>query len=126
MAKKDNLSSTIVYGKRQKGGGSEVPSALNASLKVVSGKDAGKSFRLTAANTVIGRGDQADVRIDDEGSSRQHAAVVYRNLEFRVKDLDSANGTFLNGSEVKEYALRSGDKIAVGGTILQFRVEEGD
>ncbi|MFN7951829.1 MAG: FHA domain-containing protein [bacterium] len=67
---------------------------------------------------MIGRGEQADVRVDDDAMSRRHTEISYRNLEFRVRDLESSNGTFLNGSEVKEYALRNGDKIMAGETLF--------
>lgn len=100
----------------------DVPETIEAVLKVISGKDAGKSFQITKDKTVVGRVKRADISIDDESMSRNHASILFRNMEFRIKDLDSSNGTLLNGSEVKEYALRNGDKIMMGETMFQFIV----
>ena len=104
----------------------KIPDNIRASLKVLSGANEGQSFPISRSCMTVGRGDQADIVIDDESLSRRHLEVSYRNLEFRLKDLDSSNGTFLNGSEVKEYALRNGDKIMAGETVLLFGVERAD
>lgn len=101
-------------------GDASVPETINAVLKVMTGKDSGREFEITKATMVIGRGEDADIVITDSSASRRHAVVIFRNLEFRIRDLDSSNGTFLNGSEVKEYALRNGDKIIVGDTMFKF------
>lgn len=115
---------TFVYDKPSIGADDlKVPPNIRATLKVISGAEQGRTFPLSMSTTVIGRGDQADVRIDDDAMSRRHTEVSYRNLEFRVRDLDSSNGTFLNGSEVKEYALRNGDKIMAGETLFLFSVD---
>ncbi len=101
----------------------EIPGNINASVKVLSGANEGRSYPLSKSSMSLGRGEQADICVDDEAMSRRHLEISYRNLEFRLRDLDSSNGTFLNGSEVKEYALRNGDKIMAGETVLLFSVE---
>ena len=58
----------------------------------------------------------------DQRMSRSHASITYTGSEFRIRDEKSANGTFLNGSKVVEYAIRDGDKLLVGDTLLRFRV----
>jgi pSer/pThr/pTyr-binding forkhead associated (FHA) protein len=107
---------------RRKEMATELPDSLKATLTVTIGPDKGTVFTLKQPKTVIGRGDEADFTLAEEGISRAHAAVVFRNFEFRIEDLGSANGTLLNGSDVKDYVLRSGDKITLGGTVLQFSV----
>jgi two-component system cell cycle response regulator len=101
-------------------GDASVPETINAVLRVFGGEDDGREYEITKSNMVIGRGEEADIILTDTSTSRRHAAVIFRNLEFRIRDLGSSNGTFLNGSEVKEYALRNGDKIIVGDTMLKF------
>lgn len=101
----------------------EIPDHVQATLKVVSGPAEGGLFRLTSGQTAVGRGELAEVTIDDDSMSRRHFQITYRKLEFRLRDLDSSNGTFLNGSEVEEYALRDGDKIVAGETLFVFHVE---
>lgn len=76
---------------------------------------------LTKVRTLIGRGASADVRVDDPKASRKHASVFYTGVEFRVRDESSVNGTILNGSRVVEYAIRDGDELVIGDTLLRFR-----
>jgi pSer/pThr/pTyr-binding forkhead associated (FHA) protein len=71
---------------------------------------------------VIGRGSDADVRVDDPKVSRKHASIFYTGSEFRIRDESSINGTVLNGSRVVEYAIRDGDELVIGETLLRFRV----
>jgi hypothetical protein len=78
-------------------------------------------FDVTMVRVVIGRGQQADLRISDTMLSRQHAVAFYTGEEFRIRDENSANGTLLNGSRVVEYALRDGDELVVGTSVLVFR-----
>ena len=80
---------------------------------------------VTMVRLVIGRGQQADLRISDTMLSRQHAVVFYTGEEFRIRDENSANGTLLNGSRVVEYALRDGDELVVGTSVLVFRATRG-
>ncbi len=114
---------TKVVPKKGRPGDSTVPVTIRAIVKVLSGKDEGSAYQVSQSETTIGRGDNADITIDDEIISRKHALIVFSNLEFRIKDLESANGTILNGSEVKEYALRNNDKLIIGETMLQFTIE---
>ncbi|MCC7539400.1 MAG: FHA domain-containing protein [Deltaproteobacteria bacterium] len=115
---------TVKMGGRE-GGPSLAPSYLRATLKIAAGASEGSVFELKRLVSIIGRGDNAAVRLDDEGVSREHAAISYHEAEreFRVTDMHSANGTLLNGSRVSEYALRDGDKLLVGETLLVFNVE---
>ncbi len=97
-----------------------LPDFVHATLEVISGPPGATPYVLKKIGTRIGRGETADIRIRDEGVSRWHATIEYANDEFRVSDL-SANGTFLNGSKVKEYVVRNGDKLLIGETVLLFR-----
>ena len=75
---------------------------------------------------MLGRTLDADVRINDTGVSRQHAKIVAQRNEKRkiteyiINDLDSHNGTFINGRRVRREVLDNGDKITIGETILRF------
>ncbi len=102
---------------------SPVPDSVLAMIRAVQGTAAGTECRLTKSITGIGRDDQNDLVIDDGRVSNFHLAVFHANGEFRIRDLGSTNGTFLNGSSVTEYALRHGDWIQVGGCVMRFEVE---
>jgi diguanylate cyclase (GGDEF)-like protein len=97
-------------------------------LIVLSGNNVGEMHRIEG-EAVIGRGTQATIHMSDDGVSRRHARIVMANGVLRVEDLDSANGTFINGEKVTSHALQDGDKIQFGSTtILKFtyhdRLEE--
>jgi diguanylate cyclase (GGDEF)-like protein len=92
-----------------------------AYLIVLAGSSVGEMFILNTSRTVIGRGNQADIHIIDEGISRRHAEVMQEGDRVFVRDLGSTNGTFLNGHRINEHPLKDGDKIQVGSTtILKF------
>jgi two-component system response regulator AtoC len=67
---------------------------------------------------VIGRGDEADLSLADEAVSRRHARVVVSSGEVRVTDLDSHNGTRVNGERIEGTTLMSGDVITICGATL--------
>src|SRR5258708_18928299 len=67
-----------------------------AHLIVLAGSSLGQMFRVEQNETVIGRGADAAIRIEDDGVSRKHARVVQSGNEVWIEDLESANRTFLN------------------------------
>jgi PAS domain S-box-containing protein len=88
--------------------------------------DLGRFHRIAEEETVIGRGAEADVEVDDPGVSRRHAMVVRRpSGECVLVDLQSRNGTYVNGLRVRSSPLREGDKIQLGTvTALRFSLRE--
>ena len=76
--------------------------------------------------TLIGRGLDAEVRLDDEGVSRPHAKVItVRNGDPTLKDLGSSNGTYVSGNRIQTHTLKDGDKIQVGSIlILEFSYQD--
>lgn len=95
------------------------PGGRNARL--VSGD--GRSYPLQMGSTVIGRGDQANLRLPDVGISRRHARLDYDGAQVILTDLGSTNGTMVNGQRVSAVALNPGDMIQLGTTTLTFRVD---
>ena len=74
--------------------------------------------------TIIGRSAQTDIPLADDNASRQHCQVRKWAGNFRVEDLQSKNGTFVNGAKItKEQNLNDGDLIAVGDTTIVFKVK---
>lgn len=78
---------------------------------------------LREGTTLIGRGDDAQIRLADVGISRRHARVAYDGTSAVITDLGSTNGTLVNDEPVDEQLLRAGDRIRLGGTTLVFRTE---
>jgi diguanylate cyclase (GGDEF)-like protein len=99
---------------------------LKPALVFLSGELIAVPIPLEREEVILGRALEADVRINDSQVSRQHARISATPSESRVAmdyvlhDLDSRNGTFVNGRRVKREMLENGDKITVGETILRF------
>ncbi|MFO0931399.1 MAG: sigma 54-interacting transcriptional regulator [Planctomycetota bacterium] len=72
------------------------------------------------ARVVLGRGDEADLRLFDETASRRHAEVRRDGDRVVVEDLASANGTRVNGARVTRAVLADGDEVAIGEVRLRF------
>lgn len=79
---------------------------------------------LTGTRLVIGRLPACDVSLSDANASRQHAELVRRDGEWWIVDLDSTNGTLVNGSLVRERRLLPGDRIDIGASRLEYGTEE--
>jgi len=96
------------------------PSIEHAYVIVIAGHGVGEMHKLDGSR-VIGRGQDADIRLIDEAISRHHAVLEPSDGGVAVRDLGSTNGTFVNGSPIGHRVLRDGDKILVGTTtILKF------
>jgi two-component system cell cycle response regulator len=92
-----------------------------AYLVVLAGASVGEMYKVDGDKTIIGRGQKAQVRLLDDGISREHAQLVVEGSKIFLEDLGSTNGTFCNGLKVDRRELCDGDKILVGSTtILKF------
>jgi diguanylate cyclase (GGDEF)-like protein len=90
-------------------------------LIVLAGSAMGVMYHIEREATIIGRGEKADLRIIDDGISREHTRVVRKGDKILVEDMGSTNGTFCNGIRLASQVLAEGDKIMIGtGTILKF------
>jgi two-component system cell cycle response regulator len=99
-----------------------------ATLTVLGGLNAGQVFTLDRDESSIGRGRDADIRIDDAGISRKHARIQRADEGRHVlQDLGSANGIFVNGRRVERVDLVDGDRVQIGPTVvLRFGVVTAD
>ena len=97
-----------------------------ATLLILNGPNRGTRFDLNKDNSamVIGRSVGTHIRVDDSEMSRRHAEVSLDDGNFQIRDLNSANGTFVNGRKVTESSLRHGDSIRLGHTRLSFQISE--
>jgi len=90
-------------------------------LIVIGGSQVGELYKLAQARTVVGRAASADIRIVDDGISREHLEFVVEGPHITIRDLGSTNGTYCNGARVDASAIGDGDKISIGSTtILKF------
>src|SRR4051812_556053 len=92
-----------------------------AYLVVLAGSSVGEMYKIETEKTVIGRGQKAQIRLLDDGISREHAQLLLQGERVVLQDLGSTNGTYCNGLKVDKKELVDGDKILVGSTtILKF------
>lgn len=82
----------------------------------------GKRYPLTKSRTVIGRGSEADITVDDTGTSRAHIEILWDGTRGQVNDLGSTNGSKLNGQPVTKAPLPADSVIEIGRTRIVFRV----
>ncbi len=97
-----------------------------ACLIVISGKAVGKMFKIGGAEMVIGRAQECQIQLEDDGVSRKHAKVtISQEGTIRIVDLASTNGTWCDGERIDTHVLRDGEKVQIGNsTILKFSYQD--
>jgi signal transduction histidine kinase/pSer/pThr/pTyr-binding forkhead associated (FHA) protein len=95
-------------------------------LIVIKGADEGKQFDLGSPVVAVGREAANQVRLHDTEVSRRHAEFRLVDGDYRVIDLESANGTFVNNQRIKEAVLSSGDQVQIGQSVLVFSAGRND
>lgn len=88
---------------------------------VIYGGELGRKFDLRKEGTIVGRSSKADIQIDQESISRNHAKLTGKGKQLHIEDMGSTNGTYVNDEQIKgQYQLRNGDLIKIGRTIFKF------
>ena len=83
--------------------------------------DSKHRYPLEAEEILIGRHGAADIRLQDATASRYHALLTVCDGVWRITDLDSAGGTFVNGKRISSVRLHENDRIRIGGTTFCLR-----
>lgn len=94
------------------------------TFQVLEGIDKGRVFRDLSTPVTIGREEGNILRLNDERVSRYHAKVQHDNGEIILTDLESTNGTRVNGNVIQIRRLRAGDQIGLGRSILLYGSEQ--
>jgi len=99
-------------------------------LTVIQGRemDFGKSFSLAKKNIFVGRNKGNDIGINDEKISKIHCEIIviqnHQIEQIIIRDLNSTNGTYVNGELITQKVLKSGDKIEIGDTVLRLGYDD--
>ncbi|MGM9570971.1 MAG: FHA domain-containing protein [bacterium] len=94
----------------------DVPTAILQDLKQ------GKKYNLSVPLTTLGRSAHNDIVLEDKYASYEHARIIVRNQHFYLEDLQSTNGTTVNGIILQgTIELQDGDQIEIGDLIFVFR-----
>ena len=96
------------------------PEELGVEREVVTLTIDGRQRTISERSVVLGRSRECDVRVDDPNVSRRHAELRQEGATYWLVDLDSTNGTELNGPRVSRAKLSDGDRITVGSTEIVF------
>ncbi|CAG0992387.1 Glycogen accumulation regulator GarA [Myxococcaceae bacterium] len=101
---------------------SEIPVAPRALLFVIAGGQEGARIPLLHEESILGRSPRAEVTLSDEGVSREHACLSYDRTAggWTLEDLQSTNGTRVNGKRIRSCALHPGDEIQIGNVRLRL------
>lgn len=87
---------------------------------ILAGQDAGREFALNKPLVQVGRATTNDIVIVDGRVSRSHARIDCASEGVTVTDLDSANGVRVNGQRIQQMRIQAGDRIEIGGSVLQY------
>lgn len=99
----------------------ELPSDIAIKIAVVQGARPGAEYELSRPLMTIGRvGGGADIEIDDPEVSRLHCSVEVRKEAILLQDLQSKNGTFLDGARVFTAKLDEASRFRIGSTVLRI------
>lgn len=110
-------SKTMVGGMTDTSEPGQLPQDLYISLDVVEGPSAGAKFNLARTHTVLGRG-QVEIQLNDPTVSGSHASIEYVGTDVYIVDMQSSNGTMVNGEKVEKSILNNMDEIQLGGTKI--------
>jgi pSer/pThr/pTyr-binding forkhead associated (FHA) protein len=93
-------------------------------IEIQNGGFEGMTFELVSAETLIGRNPTTDITLLDEGISREHSVILLDEDSgvYSVEDLQSTNGTKVNGKRIRSAVLSSGDVIELGRTRFEFHL----
>ncbi len=90
---------------------------MDVKIVAISPKGTRKIFPLVAQETTLGRQNDCDLKIPLSEISRKHCQIIVEENSVRIKDLESANGTFVDGEKVTEQELKPGNVISLAGAI---------
>ena len=96
---------------------------MAASVTLVFGGKEGESYILDKPAVVVGRDETCDIRIDNLGISRAHCQFLKRGTAWLLQDMNSANGSYVNGRKVGEHYLNDRDEVVLGKYSLVFHAD---
>lgn len=94
--------------------------SAKACLVIIYGADLGRRVVLDGNPIEIGRSLKCELSLDQESVSRHHARITWDGHRYRLVDLSSTNGSYVNDELAHERVLRDGDQLKIGRTILKF------
>ena len=138
VIRSDMFGARVPEAARGGGGGGKAPKppkqpkpgkrrTVPTHVLVTEGSTVGELAELAAGPVLIGRGSEADVRINDPGVSRRHVEFSVApsggaGLDVAVRDLGSTNGMLVDGHKMARASLRDGSTVRIGNTTMALRL----
>ena len=94
-----------------------------AKLQVLSGSLAGQGYELKVDTTTVGRVEDNSFQISDPSVSSHHCEVLLKGDDVVIRDLNSTNGSFINGEKITESVLKAGQTLKLGN--VELRIDDG-
>ena len=94
-----------------------------AKLQVLSGPLAGQSYELKVDTTTVGRVEDNAFQIADPSVSSHHCEILLKGSDVVIRDLNSTNGSFINGDKITESVLKPGQTLRLGQ--IELRIDDG-
>jgi pSer/pThr/pTyr-binding forkhead associated (FHA) protein len=98
-------------------------SGISPKLVAIDGPLSGRTFYLNESVVSIGQLVSNDIFLEDPFVSRHHCVIRTEGDEYMIEDLNSANGTYINGELVKACSLTEGALIQIGTSLFRFRLQ---
>lgn len=93
------------------------------SLKLLADGAGKQEIILDSVETNIGRQKSNEIVLNDKSVSRVHAQLINKKYYYKIRDLNSTNGSYVNGKTITEQKLVDGDQIRLGKTVLEFSLD---
>ncbi len=94
-------------------------------MVIVEGPGSGTVYAIGQA-AILGRLDSNDIPVKDNKASREHAKIYKQGNQFAIVDLNSSNGTLVNGEKVTKRVLKEGDEIGIGLVKMRYELDDED
>jgi predicted Zn finger-like uncharacterized protein len=101
----------------------ELPGDKKYSLAILQGKASGQIFPITKCRITIGRAD-SDILLDDAECSRQHAVLEIRGSRITLTDMESTNGTFVDGKRIDQTDMDKNSEFRIGEHVMMLIITE--
>lgn len=96
-------------------------------LRLIGGNDDGLQIPISGPRFIIGRDEESDFRPPSDLVSRQHCAININGNTVTIEDLNSRNGTFVNGDKITgKHVARPGDSLRIGGLLFELALKPFD
>ncbi|MGA1678989.1 MAG: FhaA domain-containing protein, partial [Candidatus Nanopelagicales bacterium] len=101
----------------------DIPELIEEKKPVYEIVFGGEAIELSSGTFAVGRGENVSIQVPDSGVSRKHLQIVVTDDEIIVEDLNSTNGTFINGKQINAFKVTEPVSINLGSSKIEIRIK---